>query len=284
MNNSNFIVTRFTHGSAGKFLSTLLQTSKVVDHWSETIQKYKADNELFYELTLEYVRRSFPSDHSAHVRSEPMVPYNTELYSAGFERGNEVSFQEYLNNAVVKNDVRYLDSIKHNLFANIILNKPNIPYFCYGSNVVTILVTTDVEQNWVNSALQFKHMLETDDSIIYLPYSPSHCNFLSLPTVLKYKNKYKFDKSEKSVLANIINSNYKNKEWYSNPAMFSEFDKSMNLDNQFINLSDLLDINKLIPTLTAIFDYFELGQLNENLITDMHKIYTGNHESIFPQL
>jgi hypothetical protein len=36
--NNNLIITRFTQGSAGKFLSTVLQTNKYVDHWSSVVQ------------------------------------------------------------------------------------------------------------------------------------------------------------------------------------------------------------------------------------------------------
>lgn len=277
MINSPFIVTRFTHGSAGKFLSTLLQTSSRIDHWSEIMQNYKGNNELIHDMTLEYVRRSFPLNHSLHLQREPMVPYNTDLYSAGFDRGNDVSYEDYINYAVVKNDTRCLRSIKDNLFLNIIFNKPIIPDFCRNAKVITILITTEFEQTWVNSALQQKHFLEIDDSIIYIPYSPTHCNFSSLPAVLKYKNKYKFNKSEKQSVIDMINSNYKNRGWYSDADMFTAFDKSLNLDNQFINLSDLLDIDKLIPRLTFIFDYFKLGQLDEKLIRSMHKIYLDNH-------
>jgi len=280
MINSPFIVTRFTHGSAGKFLSTLLQTSKRVDHWSEIIQSCKNDSKLNHDVTLEYVRRSFPPDHSLHLQSEPMVPYNTDLYSAGFDRGNDVSYEDYINNAVIKNDVRCLESMKDNLFLNIIFNKPVIPNFCRNAKVVTILITTEFEQTWVKCAWQQKHFLETDDSIIYIPYSPTHCNFLSLPAVLKYKNKYKFKKSEKQSVIDMINSNYKNREWYTDSAVFTEFDKSLNLNNQFINLSDILNVDKLIARLSYIFDYFELEQLDEKLIRCMHKIYLDNHATI----
>jgi hypothetical protein len=279
MNHSPFIITRFTHGSAGKFLSTLLQTSDSVDHWSETIQKNKTNRVLTHGITLEYVRRSFPENHSLHLRNEPMVPYNTELYSAGFERGNNVSYEDYINYAVVNNDTRCLGSIKNNLFLNIIFHKPIIPNFCHGAKVITILTTSEYEQTWVKRALQQKHFLETEDSILYIPNSPMHCNFSSLPVVLQYQNKFKFSKSEKQLLIDTINSSYKNRDWYTNSNRFSEFDKSLNLDNQFIDLSDILNIEKLIPKLSFIFNYFKLGKIDEKLIRDMHKIYSKHHET-----
>jgi hypothetical protein len=35
---NNFLVVRFTHGSGGKFLSTVLQTSAQIDHWSGILE------------------------------------------------------------------------------------------------------------------------------------------------------------------------------------------------------------------------------------------------------
>ena len=280
MINSPFIVTRFAHGSAGKFLSTLLQTSNKVDHWSVTVQSNKNNPELLKPILQEYVQRSFPSDHSVHLKSEPMVPYDVSLYSTSYPRGNDVTLDQYLKNAQAANDSRFLSCHENDLIPNIVFSKPNIPNFCYNTKVVTILITSELERSWVNSALQAKHFLESEDSIIYVPNSPMHCNFSSLPTVLKYKNKYKFDKSEKQLLLQMLDSNYKNTDWFTDPEKFTEVDGLLNLDNQFINLSDILDIDKLIPVLSFIFDYFKLGQLDEKLIRPMHKIYLDNHATI----
>ena len=107
MNYPKFIVTRFTHGSAGKFLSTVLQTSDKIDHWSAIIQEQK-NTSLYEHVTLEYVARSFPVDHTQYLKSEPMVPYNTDLYSTSFFRGSDVSLDQYFLNAIHKQDSRIL--------------------------------------------------------------------------------------------------------------------------------------------------------------------------------
>ena len=43
--NNNLIITRFTQGSAGKFLSTVLQTNKYVDHWSSVVHCFESEYE-----------------------------------------------------------------------------------------------------------------------------------------------------------------------------------------------------------------------------------------------
>ena len=81
MGNPKFIITRFTHGSAGKFLSTVLQTS----NWSAVVQAQK-NTELIEPVTLEYVDRSFPKDHSQYLISQMhkvwlsrQLPYDLQI-------------------------------------------------------------------------------------------------------------------------------------------------------------------------------------------------------------
>mgnify|MGYP003341215470 FL=1 len=149
VSNPNFILTRFTHGSAGKFLSSVLQTSGEIDHWSSIIQDNKYNTDIFRSLVLQYTSRSFPKDHTAHMRTEPMVPYNIDLYSSGYPRGSDVTLQQYLENARNKNDIRLLKGISSNLKINLIFHKPCPPVFCDNSNAVTITITSDKEKNWL---------------------------------------------------------------------------------------------------------------------------------------
>lgn len=269
MNNNNLIITRFTHGAAGKFLSTVLQTSDIIDHWDPTVQKQKELKELYDEITKEYVRRSFPKDHSRHMVSEPMVPYNTSLYSTGYPRGNEVTHQQYLSQV----DARMALCKSKNLLANIVFHKPNVPLFCKGSRVVTIMTTTKKEQTWVHNALWSKQFLETKDKIIKLDLSPDHCNFSSLPSILKYSPECEFPLEDKNEIFNkfVVNDNCA--LWYTDYNYFKDFDKKLKLDNAFINIQDLFDTTTFIYSIEKLFERFELGKPNVKLIKYMHNVW-----------
>jgi len=268
----NFIITRFTHGSAGKFLSTVLQTSDVIDHWSATIQRYK-HTELFELLVAEYVRRSFPQNHSQHLMSEPMVPYNIDLYSSGYTRGNNITLDQYIANATIKNDTRLLDCIKFNLKANLIFHKPEIPLFCNNSSVVTILVTSECEKKWLYKTLWSKQFLETEQGIRYLPCDPEYCNFYSLVPVLTYNNQYLFPTSDKEKLYNDYVINDRTNLWYVDPNKFVDYDNEHQLNNLFINLEDILVSDKFLSTITNIFNQHNLGKPDLKLINNMHQIW-----------
>ena len=274
-----FLITRFTHGSAGKFLSSILQTSDKIDHWSGVIQSNKSNIQLIDSLLIEYTKRSFPENHNNHIMLEPMVPYNVDLYSAGYARGNDVLLDHYLKNAHEKNDARLIECLRSKLKPNIVFHKPDIPVFCNGSSVVTITVTSDKEKSWLYNTLWSKQFLELDDEIRYVPSDPEYCNFNSIVQVLTYKNPYKFPKSMKEQLYEEYVVNDHTNPWYFDPDKFRQFDKENNLDNIFINLAEILIKDNFLHAVDRIFKKFELGQPNLPLISMLHSIWISRQLS-----
>ena len=272
MSKPKFIITRFTHGSAGKFLSTVLQTSDKIDHWSVVVQAQK-NTELIDPVTLEYVNRSFPKDHSQYLRAEPMVPYNTDLYSVGYPRGDDVTLDQYVDYAQKKNDIRLFTTITNKLLTNLVFHRPTLPKFCHASKAVTITVTTDKEKKWLFNTLWSKHFLEIKNKIYYIPSDPEYCNFQSLPTVLRFNNQYCFPMEQKNqlyqqyVVADSTNS------YYFNPERFTEVDNANNIDNVFIKLSDILNADQFGSAISTIFAQLGLENFNSGLISQMHKIW-----------
>jgi hypothetical protein len=267
-----FLITRFTHGSGGKFLSSVLQTSVGIDHWSATVESYKS-KDLFEKLVLEHTNRSFPKDHAAHLQHEPMVPYNTDLYSAGYLRGNEIALDQYIKNAIEKNDTRLLTCIDTDRLINLIFNKPKIPVFCQESRAVTITVVTDVEKQWLYKTLWSKHFLETSAGIRYLPSDPEYCSFYSLPVVLQFNNQYLFSNDQKEQLYQEYIIDNRTNSWYFAPDRFAEFDKNHGLTNVFIELDTLLTPSKFIIKIQNIFETLQLDHPNLNLIQKMHQLW-----------
>jgi len=130
----NFVIVRFTHGAGGKFISSVLQTSDDISHWSATVQQSKKTPE-FEELVREYTKRSFPINPKYHMLSEPIAPYNTDLYSSSYPRGNEVTLHEFLTHAREVNDTSLLQIIDSKHKCNLVFHKPNVPRFAEGADV-----------------------------------------------------------------------------------------------------------------------------------------------------
>jgi hypothetical protein len=206
-----------------------------------------------------------------------MVPYNTDLYSVGYPRGDDISLEEYIKNAKVKSDSRLFACMQNNLVANLILNKPTIPIFCQGSKSITITVTTDSEKNWLYQTLWKKHFLETEQDIRYLPSDPEYCNFQSLATVLNFKNQYQFPTSSKQQLFHDFIINNQTNSWYFDPDRFIEYDRKNNIKNVFISLSDILNEAAFTKAIPLIFEQLELEEPRLDLIMSMHDIWLSRN-------
>lgn len=269
----SFIITRYTHGAAGKFFSSVLQTSRQIDHWSIILQNLKYRQPLFDQVSLQYISRSFPKDHSLYLRSEPMVPYNSDLYSTGYIRGNNVTIDQYISNAIQQNDLRLLDCLQKNLAVNLIFNKPCIPLFCNNSKVVTITVCSKKEKQWLYKTLWSKHFLEKDDKICYLPSHPDFCNFSSLVPVLTYGNEYEFPAIKKQQLYEEYVLNNHTNSWYFEPEKFSEHDTEKNLNNFFISLEEILCPGFFLDAVSKTFRYFDMEPPCMNLVKQMYEIW-----------
>ena len=266
-----FLITRFTHGSAGKFLSTVLQTSNKVDHWSAIVQSNKNNPQLLTPILEEYMRRSFPYDHSMHLMSEPMVPYDVSLYSTSYPRGNDITLDQYLKNAQEVNDFRFLSCAENDLIPNIVFSKPQLPIFCSDSNVVTITVTSNKEKEWLYKTLWSKHFLETDTEIRYMPDDPAYCSFSSLPPVVKFNNTYKFPISKKAELYEKYVVNNHTNPYYFDPDRFAEIDSNFN--NIFMALDDILIEQKFLEKIEELFQQLNLGVAVIDIIKRMHQIW-----------
>jgi len=262
---NDLLVTRFPHGSGGKFISTVLQTSMKVDHWSNLIQTQKELQKFVEETTLIYCDRSFPVDHHRHIINEPMVPYSTDLYSTTFNRGNNVTADQYWS----QKDSRLISCVKKKLIANLIFNKSTLPKFCNGAKVLTVVVTSEHEKSWLDKTLYSKHFIESEDSIIYTPSSLDHCSLEAVPKLLEYKPQYKFPLAEKESIFKQMVKNNTTKLQYANKENFD----NKKYHNIFFDLNYLLDRQKFIDKMSVVFQEFNLGTFNKSLVSKMHNIW-----------
>lgn len=263
-----FIIVRFTHGSGGKFLSTALQTSCAVDHWDQSLHQSK-NTSSFRLVACEYVSKKFPMNHKKHLKNEPMVPYNTDLYSSSYDRGRDVTLDQYLAHALLKKDTRLLTAIESGLKINLIMQHPKLPVFCEGADSVVIIVDNDRSLQWLNQTLWNKHFLEKDDQIFYLPDHPKYCSPASLNKVLEYNNAYQFPNSQKHRL-------WQEKIMYNH--MIQKYLEAKNFESKsgntyYFPLSSLLSTESFLDHMIKIFVFFELGEPEIGLLARLHHIW-----------
>jgi len=269
---NNILVTRFGHGAGGKFLSTILQTSDCVGHWSYVVQDNKK-SDLINKLHIEYVKRTLIQNYKDHLSNEPMVPYNTDFYSSSLPRGNEITYKQFCE--YLKDDIYFKRDNNKHLF-NLIFSKNILPVFCNGSKVITVTHESKAEQDWLYETLWNKHFYETENEIRYIPYDPELCNFKSLPLVLKYNNKYKFKKTDKNIIIEKYIKNNPNVLPFANQSDINVD----NIDNYFFKLKWLLNKESFIVEIEKVFNYFKLSNFDIKLLKEMHSIWL-QHQVVY---
>lgn len=263
-----FIIVRFTHGAGGKFLCTALQTSRAVDHWEQSLQQNK-NTSTFRSLAWETVSKKFPVNHEEHLKKEPMVPYNTDLYSPSYDRGRDVTLDQYLDHALQKKDTRLLTAIESGLKINLIMQNPELPVFCKGADSVVIIVDNDRSLQWLDQTLWSKHFLEKDDQIFYLPDHPKYCSPASLNKVLEYGNAYQFPSSQKSRLwQEKIMHNHTRQKYLD----IKNFESDCG-NTYLFPLSCLFSTESFLDHMLKIFVFFELGEPDIGLLARLHQIW-----------
>lgn len=261
--NPKFIITRFCHGSGGKFLSTVLQSHPQIQHWTHWLEKNKNDP-LFIQLVKAHAQRSFPKNHSHHLRSEPIAPYDTTLWSSTYARGEELELSD-LRKYYQQTPDRYLeDAIKQDLWINIIFNKMTLPKFCSSARIVTLMIDNQLSLNWVQKSLWQKHFIEDDHSIIYCPNHPLYCPEESVPTVIKYNNQCEFDIGQKNkLLQQHIIDNPMLKEF-----ALCKFDSQ---NNHTIPVSALFDLDRLLDNLDMISRKWHWVKFDPQIVSAIHQ-------------
>lgn len=270
-----FLLVRFTHGSGGKFLSSVLQTSSVVDHWCSTLQSHK-NTTYWLQLLAQYTKRSFPRDDAAALHTEPHVPYCCDLYSASRERGQDVDLRQYLAHAHERNDYRLLACRDQQLICNLIFHRAQVPMFCFGMPAVTISVSTDREQKWLDKTQWKKHFIVTDTEIIHAPDDIDYCHITCMPDVIKYNNISRWSKDQEPMLKQKFLTKNTTRDWYFNIEKFYTWDNQHGIDNYFIPLASFFSREKFQDHVKFIFNKFDLGCPDLSAIDLVRQIWVDN--------
>lgn len=266
--NLDILVTRFTHGSGGKFLSTVMQSHERIQHWNSQIQNTKSSDQ-YLEIIEYYMIRSFPEDHRLHMSTEPICPYDTELWSSTYARGETVTKTELINYYSIGKDKYLIDGCNQNLITNLIFNKPQLPKFCEGSKTVTVLIDNPRSLRWLRKTLWSKHFLQTEGKIIYAPDHPLYCSMKSLPTILKFKNQSEFPISEKfSLMKKHLYCN-PNVEKFQDPSNFRDIDDRLRINNYNIPLSSFFRFDDFIFHLDKMMEQFTMTPMKKDLVRIM---------------
>jgi len=278
---SPFVVVRYAPGSAGRFISVLLQLSKSIAPWNILFDR---DNFSTEDYT-NYLINSFPEVPEQHLRVEPDLPYYSDFYSGTYERGGNVSFEQYCKHQKNAGCEYFFKNLDQQYYVNLILHKSKIPLFMQGSYMINVIIDTPAALELSQKLLWCKHYQVVDKTKIKkLAHDPETCNQKRSHLVQQFYT------GSSTVEVDSL-ENFYNNEIVKNPA-FELFQHSSLLledsSNKYCNqhyfyLSSIFNKKHLVQNINTICDQINLSYPNEQLLSLTFDIWWNSQHKILNQ-
>lgn len=274
MNNSPFVVVRFAAGSGGKFVSTMLQNSNDIAHWDSQLEQIK-NTTIFQSSLVDYLETAFPSDPKKHLRVEPDLPYVFDFYSATYDRGNDVTYEEYCEYHRIGKCDYFFDHIAQNKKANLMTHKSQVTKFMEGSVFVNIIIDSSRALEWTQKMLWDKHYQVIDKNTVrLLHHDPATCNIRRSHLVEKY-----YDGSS-YITVDSVEAFY-NKEIVQRPEIWRFQDtgdlyahpSNNTVVNLEFNLDNIFDEDLTIANFETIFQQANLAVPRLDLLRSTYRVW-----------
>jgi hypothetical protein len=269
---SPFLVVRYAGGSCGRFLSSILQLSNSVACWDSKLELSKNSNS-FHEEFLEYIGYSFPLNPKYHLLKEPDLPYYSDFYSGTYDRGSDITYEQYLHELGTHNDFYFKDNLIKNKKVNLILHKSRVPKFLNGSDFVNIIIDTEQSLEFSQALLWKKHYeILSSTEVLHLPDHPERCNpkrkslvqqfFVGSPIII--------GESIEEIYKNRIINNPEFNLFSSTESLYNDDSNKLVSNTEFF-LGNIFDSDKFHDNIIHICEKLALELPNRNTVINAHK-------------
>jgi hypothetical protein len=229
---------------------------------------------------MSWIRDSYRSDLSRHLYHEPKpdCPLH-EFFSASHPRGNDIDALGFVAHLRELGFDYALEAIQNQRLTTVLVHKSQLPKFGTGSTVVNVVVDA-ASRRWLHRVKFVKGFRFKQDSWI-TQYEDPDVKLARFGKVA-FANDYRLLGSQFSVIKNYV-INDPNLLMFTNANTITADPSNQFYQQQFIELSDLLDYNRLVPRLTELFDALNLGTPNFDLIKDIWDHYYQTNIAPFNQ-
>jgi hypothetical protein len=268
MYNPQFLVTRYANGSAGKFFLTLLMSSKSVAHFDPDIEQNKT-----VTACVNYVQSHFVPNIGDWLKHEPKHSdaWNLHQISSNYPRGNDLTTTEFLKISKQDATQHFWSSVASKKLIPFVWNKFLIPEFFEHSKFITIIIDPD-SVKWFHRARWYKHYGMSKDTIHIKEHDPLYNSPKLKMYYEQFGEQYLTNQHPCTFIKeNIINDPKKK--------IFQQANLFVNesIDQEFVNLSDILHVDKCVNKIAQICNKFEIDPVSEELIIDSHAHWLSCH-------
>jgi len=242
---------RYTAGSAGRFLVMLLHTSDRLSCWNQQVDSARLTPN-FDQSYMAWIRDSYRSDLSRHLYHEPKpdCPLH-EFFSASHQRGNNIDATGFVTHLQELGFDYALEATENQRPTTVLVHKSQLPTFGVGNPVINIVVDP-ASRRWLHRVKFVKGFKFPDVKLARFGK-------------VTFANDYRLPGSQFSVVRNYV-INDPNLLMFTDANTITADPSNQFYQQQFIELSDLLDYNRLVPQLERLFAELNLGELKTQLI------------------
>ena len=269
-----FLVIRFAPGSAGNFLTSLLQCSQGVGHWVEELEH----NKLTVDW-LAYFKKVYVSDLSQWLVNEPIGKQNLgvrEIFSAMYDRGNNLTVEEFAEQEKKYCSDFYFELKQKQHYIPIFWHKNHFPEYFANATFINIMLDTS-SVRWFDRSFYKKHyaldQYNPDGSLI-MRYERHRSGIV--PKTFSGQNQYKnyhpnfTDFASKEIFGNPWRKRYLDSSYLSN---------STNGRPEYtIALTDLLSIKQLEPQYHALCKFLNIDPMPVEQLTKLFLQWRQCHD------
>ena len=266
-----FLIIRFAPGAGGNFLSSILQCSQSVAHWSESQELQKP-----YNNWLAYFTSVFPQKLDEWIYKEPISQLNwgtRKIFSQKYQRGNNLTVDEFLQQEVTYCNEYYHYQKQKKVWLPIFWHKNHMPEYFKNSKTVTIHLDQR-SIRWYDHCVYYKHhhVFKQDQYGIHVKLLENRPEFV----LQEFKNSVEYEKIYPTVKSfvteRITNNEFRN--------IFKNVNniESWSIPNINITLTDVLVVDTFYKVYQSLCDQFDINDpLSLDTITLLHQYWRKLH-------
>lgn len=260
----NFLLVRYNEGAAGKFLLSLLMGSSSVAHFNKAVEQQKTHDQL-----VSYVQQSFGSfDNWLLAEPNPVTAWNIHWISNKLDRGSDQPLEEFNAQLLAEASDYFWQSVSNHNRILLISNKTSVPV-AYQDLSPVVIINDQPALKFLRKSLWLKHYGIKDNKIYVKINDPKMYPEPTKDIMKKFNNPTYLNESIFKFYRRVIWQN-PNTNFFANQTNFPK-------DSNFIKLSEILDINQLLPAIDCMCNNLGIENINHSYIQQAHAHWIGLH-------
>jgi len=274
------IFVRYASGSAGRFVSTMLQLTDRVACWNPDLEKLKHTDK-FSAAFFKYFQQGYQHNLSRHLYheptpAEPVWPW----FSATWPRGDDLTVDEFVDQLILHEYRHWLENINRGRLNLLLLHKSRIPVFGLGSKIVNIVVDP-ASKKWLNRARYLKIFGEENGRWFSREHMPDllQQRYAGVEKMIDLPDIWLEGSRREVIRRHVIND--------PRVKMFESVDQiqkdpgNLSCSQVTIRLSEVLNKTNFMAAMSYIIWVFDLGRFDKDLMAQCWQHYYETNIEIF---